>query len=631
MIRGAGRAFAAAVLGAIAGAAWLALFYGRSPALHLELDVTPPSTVVRGIYPAERDDASGRTFAWTSETLTIQLDDLDRQVDWWLDLTVRGARAGGAANPTLQVLVDGVLVRTHQTTVDFEEIRVPIASRAAQSGLTLDLRSSSTFVPGPADRRSLGVMIDRLTVSPAGIVLPPGPALAGVARGSAAVSAAIALLGVTAGTAVGAAVLSSSGLAALVAWGFGPYTDFAHLAARVSSWVGLLAVLAVAAVRVRHGAPLRNTARFAVAFSIVALVLQLLTVLHPNMPIGDALFHAHRFQEVLAGRWFFTSIAPGNYQFPYAPGLYVVAIPFAGLVRRGAADMTLLRTIVCIAHALAGLLLYGMAVRVRGDRLAGALAVALYHLVPLGFGVIAVGNLTNAFAQSLSVAALAIIASPGLRLEHRAAVVLLTATLTAAFLSHTSAFAIVSVAAVAIAGSYWWRGGPALRSPAAAVLLAVFVAAALAVVTYYAHFIDTYRSELARIGSETATAAPDAGGRGIVDRLVAVPRYLGLYFGLPLLALLAIGTGLLWHRGARDRVTLASAGWAAACLAFLALGIVTPVDMRHYLAAIPVVAVVGGVGAGILWAGDRRGRVVTLVLLVLACVTGIHAWWGTLK
>ena len=85
-------------------------------------------------------------------------------------------------------------------------------------------------------------------------------------------------------------------------------------------------------------------------------------LLHPDMPIGDALFHAHRFQEVLAGTLYFTSIAPGNYQFPYAPGLYVVAIPFAGLVRRGAADMTLLRTIVCVADALAGLLLYAMAV-----------------------------------------------------------------------------------------------------------------------------------------------------------------------------------------------------------------------------------------------------------------------------
>ena len=73
------------------------------------------------------------------------------------------------------------------------------------------------------------------------------------------------------------------------------------------------------------------------------------------MPIGDALFQAHRFQEVLAGRYYFTSIAPGNYQFPYAPGLYVVAALVRGLVRRGLADMTLLRDIVCAADALAGL------------------------------------------------------------------------------------------------------------------------------------------------------------------------------------------------------------------------------------------------------------------------------------
>ena len=97
-------------------------------------------------------------------------------------------------------------------------------------------------------------------------------------------------------------------------------------------------MLAIAAVRVRRGAPLRNTARFAVAFTSSRSSSSCWTVLHPNMLIGDALFHAHRFQDVLAGRWFFTSIAPGNYQFPYAPGLYVVAIPFAGL--GGAAPRT---------------------------------------------------------------------------------------------------------------------------------------------------------------------------------------------------------------------------------------------------------------------------------------------------
>ena len=66
-----------------------------------------------------------------------------------------------------------------------------------------------------------------------------------------------------------------------------------------------------------------------------------------------------------------------------------------------------------------------------------ACAVAIYHLIPLDFGVLAVGNLTNAFAQALSVAALVMMASVPLQLVRLAPTLLLTGILTAAFLSHT--------------------------------------------------------------------------------------------------------------------------------------------------------------------------------------------------
>ena len=53
--------------------------------------------------------------------------------------------------------------------------------------------------------------------------------------------------------------------------------------------------------------------------------------------------------------------------------------------------------------------------------------------------------------------------------------------------------------------------------------------------------MDTYRAELGRIGHETATAAPDAGGRTIGDRLRLVPYYLGLYIGAPVLLFAFLG------------------------------------------------------------------------------------------
>lgn len=630
MMRDLGRALAAAVLAAFGGAIALALFYGRSPALNVDFDVTPPRGIIDGVYASELEPGTGRTFAWTGETVTIDLADIDRQVDWLLDVRVRGARAGGAANPDLLFYVDGMLVLTRATSVDYEDVQVSIPARPAQQGLALSMRASSTFVPGPSDPRALGVMLDALTLAPKRIVLPPRPALTGVALASAALGAAVALLGVTPATAVGTALMLSAALAALVARGFGPYTDFADVVARTTLWTGAVTTLLAVSVARLRGEPYRNTAKFAIAVTAAAFLLELLVLLHPDMPIGDTLFHAHRFQDVLGGRYFFTSVAPGNYQFPYAPGLYVFAIPFAGLVRRGVADMTVLRTIVCAADALAGLLLYSMAARMRGERLAGALAVALYHLIPLGFGVMVAGNHTNAFAQSLSVAALALIASAAVRWEHRTAVVGLTVVLAAAFLSHTGTFAIGSVAAVVIASFFWWRGGPALRSPAVAVLLAAVAAVVIAVVVYYAHFLETYRTELTRIGGETAAAAPDAGGRGIGDRLASVPRYLNLYFGVPALALATWGVAILWSRGARDRTTLATTGWLLTCGLFLVLGILTPVDMRYYLASVPALAILAATSSSIAWTSGGPSRITALALLAGTVFVAARAWWSTL-
>jgi hypothetical protein len=625
--RGLGRAIAAGLLAAFAGVTWLALFYAGSADLHFDFAITAPRPILDGVYPSEREPPIGRTFAWTADTVTFNLPDLDRQAEWMVTVRVRSGRGPELPTPEISCFVDGVLVLTRKAPPDYEDVQIAVPSRPARSGLTFTMRVAPTFTPGPGDPRMLGVQLDALSITSAGIVLPPRVAVAGVALASAAGGAAIGLLGVTAGTAVGSAVLLTAGIAGLVQRGFGPYTDYPMVAARAATWVMLVAAVLTMIVQRLRRQPLRNTAKFAVAFTASAMLLKLLALLHPNMPIGDALFHAHRFQDVVGGRLYFTSMAPGNYRFPYAPGLYVMAMLFAGMVRRGASDMTLLRSIVCAADALAGLLLYSMTIRLRGDRLSGALAVALYHLIPLGFAVIVTGNLTNAFAQSLTVAALAFIASGWLRLEQRSMVVLLIIALTAAFLSHTSAFAIGVVGVTLIVWMFWWRGGPALRSPAAGVAIALLASVVLSVALYYAYFIDTYRTELARIGSETAAGAPAVGRLTILDRLRLVPTYLLAYFGLPTLLLTVWGLVLLWQRGARDRVTLSVVGWMAACALFLVLGILTPVDMRHYLAAIPAVAVVAAIGASIAWSNGRWQRVTAAALLGWAVVVGVSAWW----
>jgi hypothetical protein len=627
MRRSIGRTVAVALLGAILGAAWLLLAYSARPGLRMDFKVTPPPPV-SGIYPAERDPDSALTFAWTGELLTIRLPGLDRQGPWHLVMRARGMRPDPTANPDLSIYADGVHLLTTPSASDFADVRVTIPPRGDRRGLTLAIRSSALMVPGPHDRRALGVMLDRLTLSSDDFVLAPPRAIGGVALAAAIAGAGMALLGATAVSSQSAVAVLAAAIALLAVRGFGVYTEYPDLLVRLSAgvWLGVLVI--AAAARAFRRQPFTGAATFVLGASGCAIVLKLGMLLHPDMAIGDALFHAHRFHYVLAGKWYFTSLAPGNYSFPYAPGLYLAALPFADLVQRGAQDMALLRTIVVAADALAGGLLYVVLARTGSGPLAGALAVVLYHVVPLEYLVATVGNLTNAFSQSLMVIALAFMAAPliGAGAAFTAA---LAAMLAGAFLSHTSTFAIGAVGTLLIAVLFVRSASPDLRRPGANIAVALTFAVVSATLLYYGHFVDTYRSEWARISAETVSAAPDAGGRGVAARFAAVPYYMNNYIAPPVLVLAIWGVAA-GARTASPRLIRAIVGWLLACVLFLVIGILTPVDMRHYLAAIPALAAAGGLAAASAWQAGGLRRAGAVLLVGWAVWIGVRTWWNTI-
>jgi hypothetical protein len=178
-----------------------------------------------------------------------------------------------------------------------------------------------------------------------------------------------------------------------------------------------------------------------------------------------------------------------------------------------------------------------------------------------------------------------------------------------------------------IAALFLLSRDPGLRRTGIMAAIGVGVAVLAAVLLYYAHFGETYRTEWARISSETAAAAPDAGGRRIPQRVASVPRYVYLYFGIPFLILAA--WGLMLMRKRRDQLTLATIGWSAACLAFLLLGLFTPVDMRYYLTAIPALAVMAGIGSSYGWARRGSARIVAAGLMAWAAFVRFETWWRT--
>ena len=618
-------ALLAGVIGAAVGSACLLLLYGWRSRLVSEFDVTPPRQL-SGVYEAERDDNSGLTFAWTGEALALRLPGLDRRVPWTLELRVRSARP---ETPELTFYADGAKLAAVPSTPDFSMARVEIPANPGRRGLVITVGCSSTVVPGPQDPRKLGVMLDRLELSPGGFVRAPNAALASVAIWTASAAAVLAIVG--AGPIIIASVTLFLGLsgAALLARGFAPYGAYPETLGTLAVAMWIACGLAWLVARWMS----RDTESWFPDFVLIAsatfVVLKLSVLLHPNMPVGDAMFHAHRFHDVLGGRYYFTSIAPGNYSFPYPPGLYVFAMPFADLVRRGTADMALLRTIVIAIDALAAAVLAWGLVRGGASRVAAGCALVLYHVVPLDYRIATVGNLTNAFAQSLAVLAFAVIAAPFAR-RRSVELLLIIATLLAAFLSHTGTFAIGAASAGLIALLIYWRGRESERTTAHVILASTIAAFVLAVALYYGHFGDTYRAEWTRISTETATAAPDAGGRGIAARASGVPRSFYLYLGLPATILAAWGLVLL-RRQYPSRLVFTIAGWIAACGVFLLLGVVTPVDMRHYLAVIPAVAAAGGLALEHGWNGRGVARAAAVGLAAWAGGIFLHTWWSTLS
>jgi hypothetical protein len=645
------RALVAAAIGALAGAVSLAMAFSRHPDLTFEMDRDLPRAA-SGFYPIERVDRE--TFAWTGPRAEISFPGFDRARAWRCAASVRGGRPGGVPLPMVAVEIDGVAVVRRAVTNDYQEIEATAPARPRTPGLRVGITSSPAFVPA-GDPRELGVQVDRLTCRPAagGLVLPPAKAILAAAAAAGILAAASALAGVSMPLAIALAAFVAIAQSFPLSTGPAPYLDYASRAAWLALSIGVVAAAAVKALAVLTRQPLHGLARFAVGFSAVALYLKLLGLLHPSKPIIDALFHAHRLEWVLAGRYFFTQTMPDGVQFPYAIALYVFAAPWSFLTRD---YMTLLRVVVCAVEAIAGAMVYLMVVRAWGDRATGALGVVLFHLVPQPYFVLGNANMTNAFGAFTSLAAMAAATVLPLGQGQIVQVIGLTAVVAVALLSHVSIFGLLTATLLATAMFYRALGGRPLRRPARLLFVAAIAAAAIAVGSYYAHFGDAYRS-LERTGDGAARSAPArpagapaAGGAVAMPPPAPKPMYartltaLGqgvIDFGWPILALAIVGAWRLWSDRRRDRLALAICGWGAAYLVFLGASVLAPVDAgyeryaaefmgRVDLSTYPAAVLLAACGCAWLWRAGFAARLLSIALVVGAVAVGARYWTGWL-
>lgn len=656
MLRPLLRAAKAALVGALAAAACSALLYARDPGIALEMDRAVPE-VARGVYGTER---SGElTFVWTARRADLSFAGLDRRGDWACAVTFRGARSAELPQPDVAVAIDGITAAKVGATNEFQTVEVRAPGRPFVSGLTLSLTSSMTFVPGPSDLRQLGVQLDRVACRPAGsgFTRAPWRATWSAALASALFGAMFGLLGLPAGAVVLGVTMLSVAQAVALSAGVASYTGYAGTLVRLAACIAPLSVLTVWALGALRRQPLHRAARFVVGFSAVALYLKLAALLHPSKALVDALFHAHRFEWVLAGRFYFTQLSTSSTPFPYAIGLYVFAAPWALLTRD---HVTLLRVVVCACDVIAGAMIYQMIVRAWGDRLAGAVAAALFSALPISFVVVGNANLTNAFGQAASVVAVAAAVLCTLDSRHPLQWLALTLVATLGLVSHVSILVLLFATLVSLAFLYRWAGGPDVRGTWRALLLATAVSAGLSVALYWGHFGSVYSAQLGRLRAAPVERAADrsparptgepatSGAQGDVpvlgrDRIPLGGRVSSAAaqtlenVGWPILGLAAVGLWRVAAQRRRDRATLAVAAWSLVGVAFVAFSALSASDRRYQQdawefigrvehAAAPAAVVLAGGGAAWGWRASLATRVATTVALGAAAAIAARAW-----
>ncbi len=292
----------ATIVGAFLGAACVVVAFAWHPTLTVEMDKPLPRRFASGFYDSER--SGDTTFAWTSQRADLKLAGLNRKSAWTCSVRFRGGRSDPATQPSIDLAVDGITTRTVKATNEFQDASIALAPRPS-TGAVITIASSSTLVPGPTDPRQLGVQIDRIACIPdaQGFALAPAATIRDAALAAGMFGAAFSLGGVMLTSALAGVLLLAILQSIPLSAGPAPYVGFSESMLWFAVWIAALTAAFVIVVERWPGVAIQGSARFVVFFSGAALYLKLLGLLHPSKLLVDAVFHAHRFEWVLAGRY----------------------------------------------------------------------------------------------------------------------------------------------------------------------------------------------------------------------------------------------------------------------------------------------------------------------------------------
>ena len=608
--------------------------YQVTAPVHIEMDRDTP-IIASGLYGAEHVD--GQHYAWSHENAALELPGLDRSQPWTCTVVVKGGRSDVATLPEVVLSVDGVVLARHRTTNDYQALTIDLPVQPAR-GAVVGMHVTNTFQPSSGDTRMLGVMVDRWVCDPAEghITGLPRQVSQVAAISGAAFGVAFVALGATWPMLFSGVLLFGAGIAVPLTMGPGAFSPGLVR----DTWVAIVIAAGLTLTGIvwrARGRTWSAASRIALAWTAGAVLLKLLVLFHPLKPLVDAVFHAHRVMWILDGRYFFSQTMPSGVQMPYAIGLYVFAAPWTALTSD---IVSLIRIIVVGAEATGGLLLYAVIARRWRDPQTAALAAVLFSVLPLPFVIIGNANMTNVFAQAIALAAVASAVMWRLQPRDLAAVAGFTVITAAAFLSHISTLSLLAVTLAVLAVGYWWRGDREVKRAGTMVLVGSAIAGVVAVLVYYVHFIEEFRSAL--VVRQAATAAVDASPVSLLDRVREAGDLIWTGVGWPILGLGLAGIAAARRHSWRDRLDLGVSAWLVTAIVCIGAVVVTPVDKaflryaaefisRVVYATSPGVVVLAALGAMAVWRRGGAWRFASAGAVLAAVAVGLDAWLTWLR
>jgi hypothetical protein len=230
--------------------------------------------------------------------------------------------------------------------------------------------------------------------------------------------------------------------------------------------------------------------------------------------------------------------------------------------------------------------------------------VVILQLLPMTIDVLSYGNLSNAFAQGLTLLFFAWWAG-----DARGSWVLGALLLALAATAHLSAFVVLAVLCPWLAWAHW-PGLARDRTRWIAMVVGMGVAAA-----YFGSFTGLVVSQLGRLGEGGGQA-----GQGLAASLLRQGASVLEQWGVPALVLVILGLPIRL----RDRLDRDLAAWWGGGGLLLLVAVATPLDVRWVYALGAAAATAAAAGTAWLWRRGRAGRIVALALL--AAQAALAVW-----